>query len=94
MHICGYEWNLIAKVLSGGRCPNCAGNLLKTHEQFIEEVEKAILDKLITTKKPGQRMHRQEHPPRRFEKIKDQRHKLIKRPFTLTYYEAFASLSI
>lgn len=38
--VCGYEWQPIAQVLlSGGGCPNCAGNLQKTHEQFVEEVK-------------------------------------------------------
>lgn len=39
--VCGYEWNPISQVLlSGGGCPNCAGNLQKTQEQFVGEVER------------------------------------------------------
>lgn len=37
---CGYEWNTsAASLLQGCGCPFCAGNLKKTHNQFVEEVE-------------------------------------------------------
>lgn len=39
--ICGYEWEPKPSVLlSGGGCPKCAGNLKKSQEQVICEIEK------------------------------------------------------
>lgn len=38
-NICGHKWESIPSgFLVGRRCPKCAGNLLKNHQQFVEEV--------------------------------------------------------
>ncbi len=38
-NVCSHEWESIPSgFLSGHRCPKCAGNMLKTHEQFVDEV--------------------------------------------------------
>ncbi len=38
---CGYIWDPIPTVLlRGGGCPNCAGNLTKQHDVFVQELEK------------------------------------------------------
>lgn len=37
--ICGYEWEVVpSSLLRGIGCPKCAGNLQKTHEEFIKEL--------------------------------------------------------
>lgn len=56
---CGYEWNTTppSAFLNGTRCPLCAGNMLKTHEQFVNEVfelvgiEYKVLGKYINSNK-------------------------------------------
>ncbi|MFE4142608.1 hypothetical protein ACFX4I_12085 [Peribacillus sp. YIM B13472] len=37
---CGYEWDTTtpSAFIGGVRCPKCAGNMLKTHEEFVEKV--------------------------------------------------------
>lgn len=36
---CGYEWEVAPySFLQGTRCPKCAGNIKKTHNQFVQEV--------------------------------------------------------
>lgn len=55
---CGYEWDPIASVLlSGGGCPNCAGNAPKTHETFVKEIADAnpsitVIGRYINAKTP------------------------------------------
>ena len=55
---CGYEWDPIASVLlSGGGCPNCAGNAPKTHETFVKEIAAAnpnitVIGRYINAKTP------------------------------------------
>lgn len=39
--ICGYEWTpFVSGLLRGNGCPNCAGMVRKTQDQFIAEMEK------------------------------------------------------
>jgi len=42
---CNYEWDIDANsFLQGTRCPNCAGNIKKTHEQYCKEVYELVGD--------------------------------------------------
>ncbi|BCC09494.1 MULTISPECIES: hypothetical protein [Bacillus cereus group] len=42
-NVCGYEWYPTPfNFLGGARCPKCRGNLLKTHEEFIQEVYELV----------------------------------------------------
>jgi len=42
---CNYEWDVDASsFLQGCRCPNCFGNIKKTHEQFCQEVYQLVGD--------------------------------------------------
>ncbi len=37
--ICGYEWLVSPnKILQGRGCPQCVGNIHKTHEQYVSEI--------------------------------------------------------
>lgn len=39
--VCGYEWSPVASSLSSGcGCPKCAGNMKKTHAQFVGQLKK------------------------------------------------------
>ena len=56
-NMCRYEWGIIpSSFLRGTRCPRCAGNEVKTHEEFISEVynlvgsEYIFLDKYVNAK--------------------------------------------
>lgn len=42
-NICGYEYEASGgKFLHGRRCPNCAGNVQKTTQQFVEQIKQLI----------------------------------------------------
>lgn len=42
-NVCGYDWySTPSNFLGGARCPKCRGNLLKTTEQFIQEVYELV----------------------------------------------------
>ena len=52
-----YEWDIVASsLLRGNKCPKCAGNAKKTHEEFISEIkekycgEYTVLSKYINWK--------------------------------------------
>ena len=55
--ICGYEWFAApANILQGRGCPQCFGNVHKTHEQYVSEVAKInpnveAIDTYINNKK-------------------------------------------
>lgn len=41
--LCGYKYPAIPdSFLRGKRCPKCAGNIKKTHEQFLEEIKDLV----------------------------------------------------
>ena len=41
--VCNYEWKVKPNhILSGKGCPKCAGNIRKTHEQYLKEVPRGI----------------------------------------------------
>jgi len=43
---CGHTWSVIAQsLLHGHGCPKCAGNLRKTHSEFISEMSMAMYGK-------------------------------------------------
>lgn len=43
--ICGYEWFAAPNnILQGRGCPQCVGNIHKTHEQYVSEVAKKNLN--------------------------------------------------
>lgn len=54
---CGYEWDAIpSNMLRGRGCPQCAGNLLKVHKEFVKEVsdlvgnEYAVIGEYVNSK--------------------------------------------
>jgi len=43
-HSCGYEWKVEPNsLLNGKNCPKCAGNKIKTHAEYLEQVPKDII---------------------------------------------------
>ena len=36
--VCGHEWSPIANNILRQGCPQCAGNIKRTHEQFVREM--------------------------------------------------------
>ena len=57
---CGYVWHAVPyDLLKGTGCPQCAGNVKKTHEEFIDELlicnpDIAVLGQYVSTKTPIQ----------------------------------------
>jgi predicted Zn-ribbon and HTH transcriptional regulator len=55
---CGYKWEIRPNnFINGSRCPKCAGNINKTHEEYVEEVsaifgdEYEVLSEYISARK-------------------------------------------
>jgi len=47
--ICQYEWLTTPRtILHGSRCPKCIGNILKTHEEYLGEIEDLPIETLDT----------------------------------------------
>lgn len=45
---CGHQFSMVPRnFLSGQRCPRCAGNKKKTHEEFLKEVYDLVKDEYI-----------------------------------------------